>query len=379
MLGVSMEGGNPVGAWSRIVAILVGGIVACGAAFVLLGVLSLLRPPWIGAVVPAPRGHALADLAATLGAAVAGGFAMSRFGRGGMGQAVALGVVLLVAFLGYGVNFLNPSWQIGAVILLLLPAVGLGVSLGRTRPSDPAPPLGRGIGVVGRIAGGVVAMVGAHRLLNRLSIGFSSLDVIEVVALAGLAWLLIRSAAAAPRWRGAAGALAALSLFAIPVGCLVLLLRLIAGVSVVTASAVSPDGRMVVQLADRGTFMFDRNFDVRLRRYGLWRHVWTSPDESLPHGERFLWSRDGRHVLLLGAKLFATVDSCLASGEFMYLHLDTQTGEVRANTPQRRGPRFALADLAGIEFAEPLVPGVGSMPRFGGPVCEAPESRPRVP
>jgi len=373
-----MEGGNPVGARSRIVAVLVGAVVACGTAFALLGVLSLLRPPGIGAVFPAPREHAMAfcDLAATLGAAVAGGFAMSRFGRGGMGQAVALGVVLLVAFLRYGVNFLNPSWQIGAVILLLLPAVGLGVRLGRTGPPDPAPPLGRGIGVVGRIAGGVVAIVGAHRLLNRLSIGFSILDVIEVVALAGLAWLLIRSAVAAPRWRGAAGALTALSLFAIPVGCLVLLFRLIAGVSVVTASAVSPDGRMVVQLADRGTFMFDRNFDIRLRRsYGLWRHVWTSPDESLPHGERFLWSRDGRHVLLLGAKFFATVDSCLASGEFMYLHLDTQTGEVRANTPQWRGPRFALADLAGIEFPEPLVAGVGSMSQFGGRVCEAPESR----
>lgn len=84
-------------------------------------------------------------------------------------------------------------------------------------------------------------MVGLHRLLNRLRIGFSILDVIEVIALAGLAWLLIRSAAAAPRARGAAGALTALSLFAIPVGCLALLLRLVAGVSVVTASAVSPD------------------------------------------------------------------------------------------------------------------------------------------
>lgn len=83
------------------------------------------------------------------------------------------------------------------------------------------------------------------------------------------------------------------------------------------------------------------------------------------------WSRDGRHVLLLGAKLYATLDSCLASGEFMYLHLDTQTDEVRVNIPHRPGPRFTLAHLEAIEFPETLAAGVGSMPRFGGPVCEA--------
>lgn len=97
---VSVEEGSPVGARSRVVAILVGGVVACGSAFVMLQVLSLLRPG-IDSVRPDSREYAipLGELVATLGAAGAGGFGMlRRTARGGMGQAVVLGVVLLVAF-----------------------------------------------------------------------------------------------------------------------------------------------------------------------------------------------------------------------------------------------------------------------------------------
>ena len=176
----------------------------------------------------------------------------------------------------------------------------------------------------------------------------------------------------APRRRIVRAVLAALSALVIPVGGLVLLAKLFLGLSTVTASAAAPDGRMVVQLVDPGRLL-DRNFIIRLRgSSGWWRQVWASPDEDLPGGERFVWSRDGRHVLLIGPKFFALPESCLASGEFLYLDLDTKTGVVRNNATQSKGPRFTLADLTGLEFTARLDAGgrtVGSP--WGSTRCEA--------
>jgi hypothetical protein len=189
---------------------------------------------------------------------------------------------------------------------------------------------------------------------------------------AGLAALLIGTAIAAPRQRIVRAVLAALSALVIPVGGLVLLAKLFLGLSTVTASAAAPDGRMVVQLVDPGRLL-DRNFIIRLRgSSGWWRQVWASPDEDLPGGERFVWSRDGGHVLLIGPKFFALPESCLASGEFLYLDLDTKTGAVRSNATQSKGPRFTLADLTGLEFTARLDAGGRTVRSpWGSTRCEA--------
>lgn len=82
------------------------------------------------------------------------------------------------------------------------------------------------------------------------------------------------------------------------------------GVPYIAVSAPSPDGQVVAELVETGLFV-DRHFLVRLTTYWLGflpvsREIYESPDEGPRGGERFLWSRDGRHVLLVGTHLFAT-------------------------------------------------------------------------
>jgi hypothetical protein len=228
-------------------------------------------------------------------------------------------------------------------------------------------------GSVSWIAGLIVTGIGLHLLVDRMGIGFSPLDAVALAALGGLAGLLIGAAIAAPPQRLVRALLVVLSALLIPFGGFVLLARLFFGLSTVTASAVAPDGRMVVELVDPGRRLLDRNFSIRLRgSSGWWRQVWASPDENLPGGERFLWSRDGRHVLLIGPKFFALPESCLASGEFLYLDLDTKTGAVRNNATQSNGPRFTLADLTRIEFTAPLEAGGRAVRSpWGSTRCEA--------
>ena len=191
-----------------------------------------------------------------------------------------------------------------------------------------------------------------------------------LAVVAGLAALLIGTAIAAPRWRIVRAMLVVLSALVIPVGGLVLLAKVFSGFSTVTASAAAPDGRMVVQLVDPGRLMA-RNFIVRLRGSG-------GGVRSGPHLMRIFpvasgsWSRDGRHVLLIGPKFFALPESCLALGEFLYLHLDTKTGAIRNNATQSTGPRFALSDLVGIEFTAPLeAGGRAEKSPWGSTRCEA--------
>ena len=88
-------------------------------------------------------------------------------------------------------------------------------------------------------------------------------------------------------------------------------------------SSRSPDGSILADVYETG-FAVDRQFQVRLTKYWLGvipiRHVvYSSPDEGAPGGERLVWSRDGRHVLLLGPNLVGTEASCLSSGDVCYL------------------------------------------------------------
>lgn len=133
------------------------------------------------------------------------------------------------------------------------------------------------------------------------------------------------------------------------------------GVPHIAVSAPSPDGEVTAELVETARLL-DRHFLVRLTTYWLGvvpvsREVYDSPDEGPRGGERFLWSRDGRHVLLVGTQLFAIDEACLASGEALYLLVDRLTGTLRSNATQTRGPRFRLEDLARMDFAALPAPG----------------------
>jgi len=363
---------------TSVTAILVGALTSIvGAVLILLS----LRGPESGVAWGRYGSKSLlCDLVVMLASAAAGGFVTSlRTETAKLGHSVVLGIVLLVSFLVAAFDPRDPAWYTATAVLLMVPAAGLGGYIGTTSaPHLRAPGLrargvqrwtGRG---VGWIAGLIVAGIALHLLVDKTRIGFTAWDAVALAVVAGLAALLIGTAIAAPRRRVVRAVLVALSVLVIPVGGLVLLAKLFLGFSTVTASAAAPDGRMVVQLVDPGRLL-DRNFIIRLRgSSGWWRQVWASPDEDLPGGERFVWSRDGRHVLLIGPKFFALPESCLASGEFLYLDLDTKTGVVRNNATQSKGPRFTLADLTGLEFTAPFDAGgrtVGS-PR-GSTRCEA--------
>ena len=362
-------------------AILVGALTSFAGAVLILLSLSFVKGPESGAAWGRYGSKALlCDLVVTLTSAAAGGFVTSlRTETAKLGHSVALGIVLLVSFLLAAFDLQDPAWYTATAVLLMVPAAGLGGYIGKTKaPHLRAPGLrahgvqswrGRG---VGWIAGLIVAGITLLLLVDKTRIGFTASDAVALAVVAGLAALLIGTAIAAPRWRIVRAVLVVFSALVIPVGGLVLLAKVFLGFSTVTASAAAPDGRMVVQLVDPGRLM-DRNFIIRLRgSSGWWRQVWASPDEDLPGGERFVWSRDGRHVLLIGPKFFALPESCLASGEFLYLQLDTKTGAIRNNATQSTGPRFALTDLAGIEFTAPLEAGGRAVRSpWGSTRCEA--------
>jgi hypothetical protein len=125
----------------------------------------------------------------------------------------------------------------------------------------------------------------------------------------------------------------------------------------------------------------DRHFRVRLTTYWLGiipirQVVFKSPDEGPRGGERLVWSRDGRYVLLLGRHLVATDDACLASGEALYLLVDTRTKAIASNAEQTRHRRFSLQELASMDFdmstssgsgpaTAPPVRGSSAMPQIG--------------
>jgi hypothetical protein len=129
------------------------------------------------------------------------------------------------------------------------------------------------------------------------------------------------------------------------------------GARAVTTAAPSPDGEQVAELVDRRLSFGDRNFTVRLKSRWLgivpwYRHMFESPDEQPSEGtERFLWSKDGRYLLLLGKDfLVVRPEACLASGEWLYLLVDTTTNAVSS--------RATIKDIAGTDFGESLQPGI---------------------
>jgi hypothetical protein len=113
------------------------------------------------------------------------------------------------------------------------------------------------------------------------------------------------------------------------------------GVPHVSLSSHSPDGAIAAELYEADRF-FDRNFRVRLTRYWagivpIRRVVYASPDEGARGCEQLIWSKDGRHVLLIGPRFFGTQNACLSSGDVLYLLVDVQTGAVASNASQVTG------------------------------------------
>ncbi len=122
----------------------------------------------------------------------------------------------------------------------------------------------------------------------------------------------------------------------------------------VTAALVSPDGRLAAQLVELPKFL-DRNFAVRLLPVGEQRakarEVFESPDEGRPVGtERFLWSRDGKWLLLVGRYFYVRPGTPVVGGDALYLLYDTVSGSVRCNASQSKLEGFGIADLVGVDF-----------------------------
>jgi hypothetical protein len=114
----------------------------------------------------------------------------------------------------------------------------------------------------------------------------------------------------------------------------------------VTARSLSPDDRLLVELHERPAYI-DRNFFITLRdRYAKTDAstvIFESPDEGRPIcTEYFLWSADGRSVLLVGRHFYTKPELRLANGEIVYLLYDTQSGQLWCNARER--PNLARID-----------------------------------
>jgi hypothetical protein len=127
----------------------------------------------------------------------------------------------------------------------------------------------------------------------------------------------------------------------------------------ISASATSPDIRWRALLVEFDDGRLDRNFEVYLETVSTkeLRLVFSSPDEGRPIGtERFIWSKDGRFLLLVGRQ-FGIMDSGdrLSTGEYLYLLCDLHTGVIRCNARQQNKlAPFLKSDVRQIEWVEPL-------------------------
>jgi hypothetical protein len=127
----------------------------------------------------------------------------------------------------------------------------------------------------------------------------------------------------------------------------------------ISASRPSPDGSKVAMLIERPWWRpyIDRNFDLAIKRswIGMRSIVFTSPDERILGTERFIWSKDSKHVILVGKKFFGMPMLQLRTGETVYLLYDVDDGKIACNSSQAiEYPRITMDELETIEFEEPL-------------------------
>lgn len=132
----------------------------------------------------------------------------------------------------------------------------------------------------------------------------------------------------------------------------------------VTATADSPDGKRRAVLIEKDEFgRIDRNFDVFLDDLSSGHKkrelLFSSPDEGKPIGtERFIWSTEGRFLLLVGREFVVVARSdSLESGELLYLLYDTQTQKLMCNAKQtEQYPRFTSKDISTITWIKKETP-----------------------
>jgi hypothetical protein len=125
-----------------------------------------------------------------------------------------------------------------------------------------------------------------------------------------------------------------------------------------TTSLLSPDEGLRAVLVESSPRFIDRNFRVYLESTDshTLREIFRSPDEGMPIGsERFLWSRDGKRLLLLGRHFFVEKGAQLPNGELLYLMYDIPSGRIWCNAKQSGRGRFGSDELAGCDFGEPLL------------------------
>ena len=129
-----------------------------------------------------------------------------------------------------------------------------------------------------------------------------------------------------------------------------------------TTSLMSPDETMRVRLVDFGPeHKLDRNFTIKLERRatGAVETVYQSNDEpgnGHEGSERFLWSKDGTKILLVGRHLDVREDLFLDNGDQAYWLYDVRLGQTWSNSALRPSLDPLTADqLAGIEFTEPVI------------------------
>ena len=124
-----------------------------------------------------------------------------------------------------------------------------------------------------------------------------------------------------------------------------------------TVASLSPDDSVRARLVETSpAWGIDRNFSVRLEFLGrdATRTIFSSPDEGRPAGsERFIWSKDGTMLLLVGRHFYTEPGSLLETGEHAYFlyHLPSRRGWCAAD--QKSGwPRFTNDLLQNIEFTQ---------------------------
>lgn len=126
----------------------------------------------------------------------------------------------------------------------------------------------------------------------------------------------------------------------------------------VTVTSLSPDDQFQAVLAERSSFI-DRNFVVRLGPPGTdtskFETIFTSPDEGRPIGsERFIWSKDGTCLLLVGRHFFVEGSTRTQTGEDLYLLYHLPAKRLWCNARQSNAERFGFRELLAIEFTEPV-------------------------
>ncbi len=142
-----------------------------------------------------------------------------------------------------------------------------------------------------------------------------------------------------------------------------------------TTQSLSPGDQYRIHLVEIGSHIplnVDRNFELRLEELetGELHTIFSSPDEGRPIGsERFVWSTDSAHVLLVGRHFYGDDGIRVGCQERAYLLYHVPSQSIWLNSGEQKLTR---EHLERIEFAEPLF--VAPDGSAGGPSADTAES-----